>query len=245
LGPLRSAPQREYTWRGTVPSDVGKKGEFVVDALLASRNLRETEYEHEGYDNINVEERVAFWLQKLGLVHSFSVDPVTKEEREYSVRIQKTPRSDFVSLADVGFGISQILPVLTLCYYVPKNSIILLEQPELHLHPKAQAGLADALIDAAKTRNLQIILESHSEHLLARLQRRMAELGVTEQGIDSENVALYFCEQNGEAAHLTPLQLNEFGYIINWPKDFFGDEMAERMAMVEAEAARKQRKEAA
>ena len=63
-----------------------------------------------------------------------------------------------VTSTDVGFGVSQILPVITLCYYAPPGSILLLEQPEIHLHPSVQAGLADVFIDAIKTRGIQIIL---------------------------------------------------------------------------------------
>ena len=79
-----------------------------------------------------------------------------------------------VRLTDVGFGVSQVLPVLILCSYAPEGSILILEHPEAHLHPKVQSELADVLIDVVKNRNVQIILESHSEHLLLRLMRRIA-----------------------------------------------------------------------
>jgi predicted ATPase len=132
-----------------------------------------------------------------------------------------------------------------LCYYAPEGSVILLEQPEAQLHPRAQAALADVFIDVAKTRNIQIILESHSEHLLTRLQRRMAEFNVSEKGIASDQVALYFCKKEGADAQLEELKLNKFGFITNWPEDFFGNEMAERGAMVDATIERQERGEAA
>jgi predicted ATPase len=134
-----------------------------------------------------------------------------------------------VLITDVGFGVSQILPVLTLCYYVPQGSVIILEQPEIHLHPRVQAGLADVLIDAVKTRRVQIILESHSEHLLRRLQRRIAE-----EGIPSSDVALYFCELPDAQSKLTKLEVDMFGYVTNWPPEFFGDELGELAAMTTA-----------
>ena len=83
------------------------------------------------------------------------------------------------SLTDVGFGVSQVLPVLVLLYYVPEGSTVLMEQPEIHLHPAVQSGLADVMLSVADVRNVQIVVESHSEHLMRRLQRRVAE----EQGI--------------------------------------------------------------
>ena len=139
-----------------------------------------------------------------------------------------------VLITDVGFGVSQILPVLALCYYAPEGSIILLEQPEIHLHPLVQSGLADVLIDAMKNRKVQIVVESHSEHLLRRLQRRVAE-----QTVSPDETALYFCEAVAEGSKLTPLDVDLYGNITNWPKDFFGDEFGEMAAMTQAAMARK------
>jgi predicted ATPase len=110
-----------------------------------------------------------------------------------------------VLIADVGFGVSQVLPVLVLCYYVPEGSILLLEQPEIHLHPAVQAGLADVFAEVVKERRVQIILESHSEHLLRRLQRRVAE-----EQLPSDQVALYFTAIENGASRLERLQLDPF-----------------------------------
>jgi predicted ATPase len=143
--------------------------------------------------------------------------------------LQRTPESPEVSLTDVGFGVSQLLPVLVLLYYVPEGSTVILEQPELHLHPSVQSGLADIFIDAYKNRGVQILLESHSEHLLQRLQRRVAE-----EQISPEDVALYFCSLEQGESKLTPLELDEYGVIRNYPKDFFGDRFEEVAATTEA-----------
>jgi len=121
-----------------------------------------------------------------------------------------------------------------LSYYAPKGSIIILEQPEIHLHPAVQAGLADVMIDAVKTCNIQIIFESHSEHLLKRLQRRIAE-----QKISPDTMALYFCESENDGSKLTPLNVDLFGNILNWPKEFFGDQFGEMAAMTKAAMERK------
>jgi predicted ATPase len=220
LGPLRDYPRRLYLWSGETPQNVGQRGELTTPALLAAQ--RESSY---------VEEKVAYWLKELGLIHDFRLQPIAENRREHEIRIRRTPKSAETTITDVGFGVSQILPVLVLCYYVPEGSTIILEQPEIHLHPSVQAGLADVLIDAMKTRNIQIILESHSEHLLRRLQRRIAEA----QNITNGDAALYFCDMddNGES-HLMPLELDEFGNINNWPQGFFGDEMGDLVAMTEA-----------
>ena len=73
-------------------------------------------------------------------------------------------------MTDVGFGVSQVLPVLVLLYYVPEGSIVLMEQPEIHLHPSVQSDLADVMLEVAHDIvEVQIIVESHSEHLTAPL----------------------------------------------------------------------------
>lgn len=229
LGPLREFPQRHYAWKGSEPADMGRRGERVVDALLASR--RKGNYISPGprRPRQTLEERIAYWLKKLGLIHEFSVEAIAEGSNLYQVRVQKSPSSPKVLLTDVGFGVSQVLPVLVLCYYVPKGSTVLLEQPEIHLHPSAQSGLADVFIDVMKNRNVQIIVESHSEYLLRRLQRRIAEEELT-----PEQTSLYFCNMSKDGSKLTPLKLDLFGSIRNWPKDFFGDEFGEMAAITQA-----------
>ncbi|WP_022826293.1 DUF3696 domain-containing protein [Hymenobacter norwichensis] len=240
LGPLREYPNRLYIWGGEQPEGVGNRGEKAVAALLASRNRGATINIEEKNIKRTVEEHVAYWLKELGLIHSFIVQPIAPNRKEYEVRIQRTAESASVFLTDVGFGISQILPVLVLLFYVPEGSTVILEQPEIHLHPAVQAGLADVFIDAIKRRRLQIVLESHSEHLLQRLQRRMAEFGVEdEKGFDSDQAALYFTDIEAGRSKLTPLALDDYGNISNWPVGFFGDPFADAAAMMDAQMRRK------
>jgi predicted ATPase len=234
LGPLREFPQRHYAWKGSEPADMGRRGERVVDALLAAAGRGANISPGRKKKRLTLEQRVAMWLKDLGLIHSFSVEPVAKNSSIYQVRVQKTPSSAKVLITDVGFGVSQILPVLVLCYYAPEGSIILLEQPEIHLHPSVQSGLADVFIDAMKNRNIQIIVESHSEHLLRRLQRRVAD-----QTISPEDTALYFCEANNDGSQLLPLDVDIWGNITNWPTGFFGDEFGEMAAITKAAMERK------
>jgi hypothetical protein len=223
LGPLRDYPKRTYLWSGERPQDVGKRGELAAAALLASSSDNSD-------PETTVEFAVAKWLKQLGLIHRFQVRPIAPNRRDYEIVVQRSPHAPEVLITDVGFGISQILPVLVLCYYVPEGSTVMFEQPELHLHPSVQSGLADLFIEVTQTRNLQIILESHSEHLLQRLQRRIAE-----EKILPEQAALYFCSLNSDGdSHLTALELDSFGNITNYPTGFFGDEMGDLVAMTEA-----------
>jgi AAA15 family ATPase/GTPase len=239
LGPLREYPKRQYTWAGAQPADMGHRGEKAIDALLASRERGKEISRGKGRPRMTVEEYVAWWLSELKMIDVFSVEAITKESNLYQVWVRKSPMSSKVLITDVGFGLSQLLPVIVLCYYVPEGSTILLEQPELHLHPSVQSGLADVFIDAVKNRHIQIIIESHSEHLLRRLQRRIAE-----EEVSRDHVALYFCDMSKGVSKLRELELDLWGNIINWPANFFGDEFGEMAAMTQAAMKRKKRQNA-
>ena len=244
LGPLREYPSRLYIWAGETPQSVGNRGERAVAALLSSRNQGATIDMGPDQPKRTVEEHVAHWLKELGLIYSFKVQPIAPNRKEYEVRIQRTAESASVFLTDVGFGVSQILPVLVLLFYVPEGSTVILEQPEIHLHPAVQAGLADVFIDAIKRRKLQIVLESHSEHLLQRLQRRMAEFTLEpEMAVDPDSIKLYFTSIKAGRSELTTLDLDEYGNIRNWPEGFFGDTLGEAAAMMKAEMKRKLREQ--
>ena len=164
----------------------------------------------------------------MGLIEEFRVSPISKQRQDYEVKVRTKGSEDWVDLPDVGFGISQVLPVLVQCFYAPEGSIILMEQPEIHLHPSAQSALADVMIDVINSRengndrNIQLVIETHSEHFLRRLQRRIAE-----DAISQEEVSVYFANNSKTPATLEPLQIDIFGNIKNWPENFFGDEMGD------------------
>jgi len=244
LGPLRDDPRRQYIYSGSTPSDVGRRGESAVDALIASdvaerRVTRGRDSRGHKLPAMPVQVLVANWLKELELIHSFEVKPIGDRGTVYLVEVKRGPDSPAVLLTDVGFGVSQILPVLVALAYANEGDTVLLEQPEIHLHPAVQSGLADIMIEAALARNVQVIVESHSEHLLARLQRRMAEHNVL-HGLEltPEDVAVYFVDYHNGQSKIQHLEMDIFGNIANWPKDFFGDRGAEILASLEAQAKR-------
>lgn len=233
LGPLRQYPQRDYLWARSRPSDVGRSGEKAIDAILAATDANETRNLMPKGRLKSFQEMIAHWLEEMGLIAEFRVEEIAENSNRWQARVKTRQNSSEVLLTDVGFGISQVLPVVTLLQYVPEGATVILEQPEIHLHPLAQAGLADVIIQAATRRNVQVILESHSEHLLLRLQRRIAEAKIS-----SEDVKLYFCDAPGGKSVLTRLEVDLFGNINNWPDKFMGDAFNET---AQAEIARLKR----
>ena len=224
-------------WSGERPPDVGQRGEQSIPALLAAEaeELKSGRGVGRGRRYKPIATRIVDWLRKMGLIHSFSLRPIAEGRKDYEIRVKKNRMSSEVLITDVGFGVSQILPVLVLCYYAPEDSTIILEQPEIHLHPSVQADLADVLIEVVKERRVQIIVESHSEYLLRRLQRRMAE-GV----ISPDMTSLYSCRMDNGTSQIEELDVDLDGNIRNWPRGFFGDEMGDLVAMTEAAMRRRE-----
>lgn len=233
LGPLRQYPQRDYLWARSRPSDVGQRGEKAIDAILAATESGEMRNLVPKGRLKSFQEMIAYWLQEMGLIAEFKVQEIAANSNRWQAKVKTRENSSEVLLTDVGFGISQVLPVVTLLQYVPEGATVILEQPEIHLHPLAQAGLADVIIQAAVRRRVQVILESHSEHLLLRLQRRIAE-----EKVSSDDVKLYFCDAPAGKSTLTELEVDLFGSIKNWPNKFMGDAFNET---AQAEIARLKR----
>ena len=217
IGPLRSYPHRNYTWTGTIPGTVGHRGEQAMQVLLAEKP--------------ETSNAVSKWMRKLGIAESLSLEPVGHGARIWEALVEQQHGTTRVNLADVGFGVSQVLPVIVALLSAQPGSLVILEHPEIHLHPKIQSDLADLLIDIANTGEIQILLESHSEHLLARIQRRIAESSNGEGGMAPEDFRLYFCSLHEGKSQLTPLDVQRSGVIANWPADFFGDILEDRLAL--------------
>ncbi|RLE19094.1 MAG: DUF3696 domain-containing protein [Acidobacteria bacterium] len=238
LGPLRTRTARLYSWSGIAPASVGNSGENTIAAILASRTRKISL----GYRKRTkpLEQIIAESLKRMGLIDDFEITAISEHRQDYEVKLRTRSSKYSVDLPDVGFGISQVLPVLVQCFYAPPGSIILMEQPEIHLHPSAQSALADVMIDVVNSRengenrNIQLIIETHSEHFLRRLQRRIAE-----NTISQNKVSAFFADISKTPATLDPLQLDNFGNIRNWPENFFGDEMGDITAHAKAAMAKR------
>lgn len=212
LGPLRRKPERDYVWNKSNPGDVGSDGHRAIDVLLASALMK-------GDDQNRIIEGVSKWLVRMKVADKLEVKQLGRSTR-YEMVIHRDGVE--ANLRDVGIGISQVLPVLTIAYFAPSGSTVILEEPEIHLHPLAQSILAELFVEVSKKRNIQFIVETHSEHLFRRMQTLIAK-----QKITTKDAAMYFVEREGQSAHMRPLQLDDLGRVKNWPDGFFGDALGE------------------
>jgi len=212
LGPLRRKPERDYVWNKSNPGEVGTDGHRAIDVLLASALMR-------GDEHHRIINGVSHWLAKMKIADKLEVKQIGRSTRfEVVVRLGGVESN----LRDVGIGVSQVLPVLTLAYFAPEGTTIVLEEPEIHLHPLAQSILAELFVQVSKSRKVQFIVETHSEHLFRRMQTLMAKKQVA-----TGDVAMYFVGRHGKSARLRALDLDEFGRVRNWPPSFFGDALGE------------------
>ncbi len=226
LGPLRRKPERDYQWNKTTPGEMGFDGQKAVDILLAST------FAKNNGNSIDILESVSKWLKLMGVAERIRLKQVGRSTRYEVVIIQDELE---INLRDVGIGVSQVLPVLILAYFVPEGSTILLEEPEIHLHPLAQSVLAELFVEVSQQRNIQFLVETHSEHLFRRMQTLIAR-----QSLSLDRCSLFFVERNMKNATLRKLDVDEYGRLTNWPESFFGDALGETREQARLMFSRKQ-----
>ncbi len=233
LGPVRRLAQRDYVWAGRMPAHIGDDGAKAVDALIASGVARQSAKKRNQAlpEEAQLFEKTIHWLKAMNLADGLSIRALGSSAR-YELMIENDGQAS--NLKDVGVGVSQVIPVIVAALFAQPGHIVIVEEPESHLHPLAQSQLAELFSEVSRERGVQFIVETHSEHLLTRLQRRVAE-----QKILTKDLAMYFVERIKKGAELKPLQLDEYGDIINWPPNFFGDEMSDIAARTMAAMQRK------
>jgi predicted ATPase len=216
VGPLRERPLRLYQLSGELPPDVGIRGQFAPEILY-----RERAGELPGLVND--------WLQRFDLAHSLRCAEVGTDA--FSVLLRRTQRSPEVNLADTGFGVSQILPLIVEGLYGEGHTLTIAEQPEIHLNPRLQTRLAD-LFAAIVAEGRSVLVETHSEHLVLRLRRLVAE-----GDIPASDIALYYVEKTRDRSTIRDVQLKSNGHIepTDWPAGFFEDALHEAMGLAAAQ----------
>jgi hypothetical protein len=225
LGPVRQLAQRYYPWDGVPPSTLGDDGNRAIDALIASGLLA-----RKGKPGGELFEQTGYWLTQMGLATGLDVKKVGTSSLYELIILAENSRSN---IKDVGVGVTQVLPVIVACLHAPTGHTVIVEEPESHLHPLAQSILANLFTKVSRERKVQIIAETHSEHLFRRMQTLIAKETVT-----SEACALYFIKPVEGRAKLQELQPNEFGVVVDWPDKFFGDAIGEAYAQSMARVTR-------
>ncbi len=158
-------------------------------------------------------------LQELGLTSTVKARPVDETQIELQVgRLPSTSRQkdqDLVNIADVGYGVSQVLPVIIALLVAAPGQLVYVEQPEIHLHPRAQAALAKILADGAE-RGVRVVVETHSTVLLLALQTLVAEGKLAPNLVKLH----WFSRQKDGSTDISSADIDESGAFGDWPVDF-------------------------
>lgn len=244
LGPLRDDPRVIYAIpNNTEFLSVGLKGEYTAAMLNQYGNMpvwypvppSNPDHVVPSVEKAPLLYAVAVWLKHMGLVDSVTIEEVINVGYQLNVKQSGIERG--MPLTRVGVGVSQVLPTLVMCLLVPSPSTLLIEQPELHLHPKMQSVLGDFFLWLTYC-GKQCIVETHSEHLINRIFVRMAQDDESKQDYIGlrERTKILFAEKEGHYSHFKNVEPNEFGVIdeATWPKGFLDQSMLEIQRKLEA-----------
>jgi predicted ATPase len=204
LGPFRQAPQRKYPTRGSSPAEVGAMGESTV-TLLANETIQTQSRTH-----IN---QIAKWLKDLGLAKALTITRLARSDLfDISMTLQD---GESFPIADLGYGLSQVLPVLTQCSFAKKGSTLLFEQPEIHLHTASARKLAGVFIDTAREKDARVVVETHSPELVKQV---FAE--IRSGRVPIQDVAVYKVVRNEGRSVVSPIAIEviqgDIDVIENW-----------------------------
>ncbi|MEX2633661.1 MAG: DUF3696 domain-containing protein [Balneolales bacterium] len=213
VGAIRISPSRTFLYTGEGRASVGANGQFAANilALDAAKG---------GKRSRNIIQKVKKWLQQAGMASDIKV--VSISDRHYEIKIQHPDSLEYQNYADVGFGHSQVLPILIAGNNIPQRGLFLVEQPEIHLHPKAQSELGDYFLQLHDDK-VQSLVETHSEHLILRLQQH-----VIEGKINPKDIIFYYVHSKDGKKTVKELELDENGkFISDWPDGFFPERLYE------------------
>jgi hypothetical protein len=223
LGPLRSHPARHYLVLGAAKDTVGVRGENTPQLIFHRKQILNT---------------LNDWFLQFEIPYRLKVSSVGDDVTGEIVVLNLVDGRTGVQVApsDVGFGIGQLLPIIVEGV-VAKRRTICVEQPEIHLHPRLQAHVADLLIATAGLRDRsssdpwrgphnQWLIETHSEAIILRLQRR-----IREGKISHRDISVLYVEPSVEGSRVIPLALNPSGdFVDEWPGGFFEEGYHETFA---------------
>jgi len=212
IAPLRNFPSRVYTYTGTGGRQLGSKGEDTAEFLYKK-------FSSHTKDGVNFRRHLKKWFANAGIATDIKPEKLIKSFYQLKIRGSKT--GAFYNISDVGFGNSQILPVVVNLFGGGQGMAHVIEQPEIHLHPKAQCELGSLCLYAKKTKQ-QLFIETHSFDLVTRLRRYIAE-----GKLSNEDLNIYYVNQRSGVGVVRKLQINQDFSFKNWPKGFFDERYKE------------------
>ena len=242
LGPLRDEPRPLYPLESLAnTTDVGFKGEHTAAVLDLNRDRFVTTIDAAKFRKGNKFEAVQMrlgaavsgWLSYLGVAESVVTTDRGKIGHELQVNTVEIGKAH--DLTNVGVGVSQVLPIVVMALLGKRGSLLIFEQPELHLHPKVQARLGDFFL-AMSLLGRQCIVETHSEYLIERFRRRIAE-DYTDRY--RRLISVYFFEMEDGHTKFREVKINEYGSILDWPPEFFDQAADETEKIISAAAAKR------
>ena len=221
LGPVRSQPEHYYEYSGDASEYVGQRGEALPSVL---------------FKNPDILKEINDALKRLGVKYRLELSKLRYENKSlsdiFSLLLIDENTGIGASIRDVGFGISQVLPIVVQSRLSEKKTI-LIEQPEIHLHPAHQAELGDLFIRSAKEQGNTLLLETHSENLILRILRRVRETTEGELPSDlppilPEDVAVLYVQPSEKGAQVVEIPVTEDGdFDRPWPQGFFEESIKE------------------
>jgi predicted ATPase len=222
LGPLRADPQAVQKFAPSSElDDVGAKGEYAAAVYDANQNASIHWYNPltEKIERSSLKVALDTWAHYLGVADEVKIQMAGQSGVSWQVVPLKGQKAR--PLTAVGVGVSQILPILVMGLLAPSNTLLLVEQPELHLHPSVQARLGDFFMGLAKC-DKQCLIETHSENLVSQLRYHIVQA----QGQEKSNCLIYFVDQDEQGAtRFNPIEISAQGNIMNWPDGFFDETM--------------------
>lgn len=221
VGAMREPPHRTYLFSGEMRQRVGASGEFAASLFMLDTMRR-------GRARRGLQKLVSDWLRRADIADEVFIDMIS--DRHYEVRVRHAVTGEDENFSDVGYGTSQIFPVLVAGYLAQEGTVLAVEEPEIHLHPRAQSELGDFFVDLSN-RGVQSIVETHSEYLVLRLQRHVAE-----GALAPDDVAVYYIQPEPTGRkRIERLRLDSAGrFIDKWPQGFFPERLAEARGLSRA-----------
>jgi hypothetical protein len=208
FAPVRSRPRRTYDPIHQQPNAEGRH----IPALLARL------YREGGAEWKRVSAALERFGEASGLFRKVLVRSLGKEGDPFQIEVEIPGQKGSRNLLDVGYGVSQVLPVLMEAALVPKGGTLLLQQPEVHLHPRAQAELGTLLSTlAASPQGPQCIVETHSDYLVDRVAMAVRD---PKHPLGPDDVSLLYFQPSGTGVTIYPLRLDAGGDVIDPPLEY-------------------------